>query len=160
MSQVRPNDPIILEDRIPVPVRVVLAAVGMFFLVVPAMDLWRGVWPLNVTTPFFGLLLFGALHGGAVLAGAGFLGPVKRWTVERDSLLIEFTAHRFARTWRKHRWDVVELEVETVATDDGEPTFRVRLDDRDGRHWRSPVIRTRTGADAYRAALAARLGVR
>ena len=44
--------PLIHDTPFPLPVRIVLCAVGVFIFVIAPYELWRGVWPLNGLTPF------------------------------------------------------------------------------------------------------------
>ena len=48
--------------------RAIFTVAGLFALIICPYELWRGVWPLNFTSPFFGFIMFGGMSVGAGLA--------------------------------------------------------------------------------------------
>jgi hypothetical protein len=60
---------------VPAVARWILAGAGLFALVITPWELWRGVWPLNATTPFFGFLIAGGMSIGAMTLYAGLVAP-------------------------------------------------------------------------------------
>lgn len=65
----------------PLPIRVILTIAGIFVIVIATWELWRGVWPLNITSPFFGFILAGAYAVGGPVTFAGIAAPATTWTV-------------------------------------------------------------------------------
>ena len=73
--------------------RIIFTCAGLFALFMPAYELWRGVWPLNITSPFFGFIILGGMTVGAGVTYAGLIAPSgalifgdQTITVERDFL--------------------------------------------------------------------------
>ncbi|MGB8816634.1 MAG: hypothetical protein WCC66_01800 [Rhizobiaceae bacterium] len=55
--------------------RAIFTIAGLFALVICPYELWRGVWPLNITTPFFGFIMLGGMSVGAAFVWAGLGSP-------------------------------------------------------------------------------------
>ena len=51
------TDKLVHDIYFPMALRVILGSIGAFFFCIAPYELWRGVWPLNVMSPFFGLLM-------------------------------------------------------------------------------------------------------
>lgn len=103
----------------PAAVRVILTLAGGFVLVVAPMGLWRGVWPINLTTPFFAVLLIGSMSVGFAFVAAGLLAPSGR--LHFAPRRIEVTrAYPWGQSTHIIRADEIEaFDVEEQATSDG-----------------------------------------
>lgn len=55
--------------------RAIMALVGIFAITITPHELWRGVWPLNATTPFFGALVLAGMTLGWSLLYSGLFAP-------------------------------------------------------------------------------------
>lgn len=55
--------------------RVIMTAGGLFALIMAPYELWRGVWPLNITSPFFGFIMLGGMSVGAGFLYGGLIAP-------------------------------------------------------------------------------------
>ena len=66
--------------------RLIITAAGAFAFFMAPYELWRGVWPLNITTPFFGFIMLGGMSVGATFLHAGLFAPSGR-LVFRDGVL-------------------------------------------------------------------------
>ena len=55
--------------------RVILTLAGLFALIIAPHELLRGVWPLNLLSPFFGIIMLGGMSVGAAFVWAGLAAP-------------------------------------------------------------------------------------
>lgn len=132
----------------PTSVRVVLTLAGAFVLVVAPMGLWRGVWPLNMTTPFFAALLIGSMTVGAAFVSGGLLTP---------SVKLRFGPGRI-EVDRSYPWgssvqviradEIEEFAVEEQATSDGPDEWYAVLRFASRPPIRSRPLGTRAAAEA------------
>ncbi|MCB1383338.1 MAG: hypothetical protein KDJ73_10515 [Notoacmeibacter sp.] len=159
-----PHHPIPAGDReftrlFPMPVRLLLAGTGAFCVVIAIKELWRAVWPLNALSPFFLVIILGAIFvGSAFMLGAAFTGET-RWTLGDGSLLLD-TKNLFGRRHIEiRRHDVVSLTVREIEWDSREPTWCVALTLGSGETFDTPDYGKRAMAEEKRAAIAAALGL-
>lgn len=152
--------PDVLEERLPAPLRVVFALGGLLALVAPTLELGRGLWPLNIATPFFLIIIVGAAQVGLPMLAAAAADVGTRWTIESHALRIEFLAIGFGQDWRLHyaQGATASLQVDDEAHESRRCRIVVR--NAEGRHWFSPPFETRAQAEAYLARVKARLGDR
>jgi len=59
---------------------------GLFCIVMPTWELYRGVWPLSVASPFFLFIILGAYAVGIPLVYAAIFSPAVRWIVRRGRI--------------------------------------------------------------------------
>ena len=69
--------------------RVIFTAVGLFALVICPYELWRGVWPLNLTSPFFGFNMLGGMSIGAAAIYAGLFTPAAVLKLQPGLIAVE-----------------------------------------------------------------------
>lgn len=55
--------------------RIIMTAGGLFAVIMAPYELWRGVWPLNITSPFFGFIMLGGMSVGAGVLYVGLIAP-------------------------------------------------------------------------------------
>ena len=55
--------------------RAIFTGAGLFALIICPYELWRGVWPLIFTSPFFGFIMLGGMKVGAGITYAGLFTP-------------------------------------------------------------------------------------
>jgi hypothetical protein len=55
--------------------RVIMTLAGAFAIVMVIWELWRGVWPLNIASPFFGFIILGGITVGGGFVWAGLVTP-------------------------------------------------------------------------------------
>lgn len=60
--------------------RVILTLAGLFALIIAPYELLRGVWPLNLLSPFFGIIMLGGMSVGAAFVWAGLAAPSSKLT--------------------------------------------------------------------------------
>lgn len=59
-------------------VRIIMTLAGAFVLCIAPYGLWRGVWPPNILSPFFGLIMCGGMAVGAGFLRGGLMEPSVR----------------------------------------------------------------------------------
>jgi hypothetical protein len=151
-----PADPQILTHRIPVPslLRWGLGAVAVFVIVVPAWELFRGVWPLNVTSPFFLFIILGALSIGIPLLIGVATGPSVLWTVRPGSIrIIQKRPLKRAQHDTFDAASVVTVETQERESMEGDNTWVVVMTVRDGRCFETRSFSTKDAADRFRLRL-------
>lgn len=128
-------------------VRIVLTLAGAFVLVVAPMGLWRGVWPLNVTTPFFAALLFGSMAVGAAFVSGGLLAPSVRLRFGPGRIEVD-RSYPWGSSGQVIRSDEIEeFAVEEQTTSDGPNEWYAVLRLRGRPPIRSRPLGTRAAAE-------------
>ena len=81
-SAIRPCDAPLMEPDgqtyiLPHPTfaRVIMIAGGLFALIMSPYELWGGVWPVSILTPFFGFIMLGGMSVGAAFLYGGLIAP-------------------------------------------------------------------------------------
>jgi hypothetical protein len=148
-----------LEHDVPFPLflRLMLGGMGLFLFIVPPMELWRGIWPLNLTTPIFGALVFAALSGAWMLIHTAAFSPATVLRFSRGILKVT-EARPFGMGQRTvMAADIAAISVELQPDSDGPNTYYVNIKVRDGSAYRSRIFDTvntaHAHADQFRAAL-------
>ena len=139
----------------PLPLRVMLVTVGVFTMSVPVWELWRGIWPLNLTTSFFALILAGAWTVGGALIFAGLFGQAVSWCVTPG--LIEINTRTLFRTqgFRYRPADIEDFAIMQIERDSGPDTWSVVMTARDGRRHETRSFENRTDAERLKDEIAA-----
>jgi hypothetical protein len=75
--------------------------------------LWRGVWPLNITSPFFGFIILGGMTVGAGVLYAGLISPSGKLVFENQTI----TAERHF-LWGKTRQVIRQVDIEHIETEE------------------------------------------
>jgi len=140
---------LVLTDRHGPGKRAVLVATGSAAVVLPVLDLWRGLWPPSIVSPFFAVIVFGAMAVGLVLIVAGVFGdstdmrllPDGRAVLERRNLV------------RRRRevlaaGEITGVTVTEHAWEGQRPTFSLRVTQAHGRPVSSQEVPTRAEAEA------------
>lgn len=140
----------LLRHRIPVPMalRIFLVVAGLFVIVIATTELYRGVWPANVTSPFFLFLILGAWLVGIPIAWAGLFGPATLWTVGPGRIVIE-RKRLFGRVRRDvlDRNDEFRFEIVEKEAMEGDPTWIVVLATPDARRFETGEFHSRAAAE-------------
>ncbi len=70
----------LVRREFPWPIRVGCVAAGAFAVVMPLWELGHGLWPLNIATPVFAVIIGGAGYVGIQFVRAGLSGWGDVWT--------------------------------------------------------------------------------
>jgi hypothetical protein len=138
-----------LHHDVPNPLfqRVLLSGAGLFALVVSPYELWRGVWPLNLTTPFFAIIMFGGMGVGAALLWAGMFSPGIDIRMDSENLIIESRTPFGAKREIIPAQSVTAIEIEVSPSSDGPDSYHAVILTRQGRKVASRPMGSRQAAD-------------
>ena len=142
-----------LAHHVPVPrfIRFLFVAVGTFILIMTPWELWRGVWPINLTSPFFALIILGAWAVGFPLALAGLLGRSVTWEIDTDSITINANNPFSKYTFHYGPANILALEVVEHSWMEGPNTWFVALSTSDGHKHQSREFEEQADAEAFKA---------
>jgi hypothetical protein len=119
--------PMKIQTAAPPWTRVVVIVLGLGVISLPAWELWRGVWPPNLFSPFFLLIILGACTVGVPAILGGLTGWADTWTIASGRIEIErrnpFTTRRLVFLPA----DIGAIEVVEHQAMEGENTFGVVL---------------------------------
>ncbi len=151
--QAIPGDRFELSSTLPASLRIGLGAVGTFIAFMIAKDLWRGLWPVSVVTPFFLLLFGGGLFIGLGLVVAMIWGPDENWVIAKG----RFTVTRSLRSFRSEKsYNTAEIhgvEVTTTTWDSGLDTYSLEITLTTSEILRSPGFKGKADAESARKLL-------
>jgi hypothetical protein len=99
--------------------RVILTLAGLFALFIAPYELWRGVWPPNLLSPFFGFIMFGGMSVGAAFVWAGLAAPSGSLVFHNGRLEVHQTFLRGTRSWVIKAAAIEAVEVEESISSDG-----------------------------------------
>ncbi len=80
---------IVVSQSIPLALRLVFGGVASVLIGVAIVELLPGIWPISIVTPFFGLILAGALAVLGSLLVTAILGPSDLWRIRPGEVQIE-----------------------------------------------------------------------
>ena len=104
---------------VPVAARWIFAAIGLIALVITPWEMWRGVWPLNALSPFFGFIMLGGMGLGAATLYAGLAAPSATLRFGEGSITVE-RRYLFGFTRQMLRKsDVAGIEIEEWENSEG-----------------------------------------
>ncbi len=127
--------------------RVFLAGAGATILVLSGRELWRGVWPANLLSLPFLLILLGAIGVGGAMILAGLFGLSLTWTIGRGRVEIEATTPFGRRRHSFSRADIAGFTLSEYEGDGGPSTWKVVMTTTAGQRFESRVFQGRTPAD-------------
>lgn len=102
--------PLVQRD-FPWPIRVGCVLAGAFAIVMPLWELGRGLWPLNVATPFFAVIVGGAGYVGLQFIRAGLSGWGDHWQYSPHTIVVQRRAWGRLTTTRLTTTNVAAVEV-------------------------------------------------
>jgi hypothetical protein len=139
--------------------RIILSVAGAFALVITPYELWRGVWPLNITSPFFGFIMVGGMTVGAAFLIGGLLAPTSRLVFAPGSVRV-FSVNVWGRWERVYlAADLEALAVDEQGSSDGPPDFYAVMRFRGGGAVASRPLGSRAAAERQLAEFEAALGL-
>ena len=121
------SEPLVLEQRLGIAPRVILGVFGLVPLLAP-YELHRGLWPITVVTPFFAIIVFGALSVSAAFLYAAIAGPEEHWRIDQSGIRIAQRALAFQREYFIPRDAALSLYVVEDDGTDGAPIFSIAID--------------------------------
>ena len=104
--------------------RVILTCLGLLVLAMPAYELLRGVWPLNLASPFFAVIMLGGTSIGAVFVWAGLALPSVKLVFQLGRLEVERRYLYGARSTIVMASDIEAIEVLESHSFDGPNGWR------------------------------------
>lgn len=78
------ENPLVLSEPWPRALSVGMIAIGVGVIVLTFSDLHRALWPVNLLTPLFAVMVGGACLVGFTLAAGGLQPRAKRWCFHDD----------------------------------------------------------------------------
>lgn len=102
--------------------RVFLVIAGAVVMGLTLHELYRGVWPLNITTPFFLAIVLGAFSVGIPMVLAGFTAPSAHWIVGPGRIVIELSTPFGKRSAAIRPGHVSNFELREIDWDSTSPT--------------------------------------
>ena len=130
--------------------RLFLGLAGLFCIVMPTWELYRGVWPLSVASPFFLFIIFGAYAVGIPLVYAAIFSPAVRWIVRRGRIDIVLRNPIFLRRHHVLPGDIASFSLRTIEWDSGGPTYTVVLTTVNGERFETRDFGTSKTAEMFR----------
>jgi hypothetical protein len=125
-----------------------LGGFGLAIALVALLELWRGVWPISVVTPFFGLLLgIGVCAGGGLMLGALF-GPDEEWSITPGRLTIRQSLRGTGTRLDFGPAQIASISVETHDWDSRPASYYLAIRLVTGKLLKSPEFGTKAKAQA------------
>ena len=143
----------------PLAIRFLVALVGIIALVLPATELWPGVWPFSWGSLFVGMIILGAAAVGGLAIMAAFRGRTEQLDISEHGVRQTCSGwpHRpVQRVFPQH--DVVGIKVRREFSTDDPDSYYVELLAADGSRLRTQDFSLREVAYEERGRIAAKLG--
>lgn len=144
---------------VPLPLiqRLILGGAGAFVLIVATLELHRGVWPVNIASPFFALLLVGSWSVGVPMLLVGVLGPAMHWLIEPGRIEVTLVNPFGRKRFLIGASQLVAIDIREVDWDSQPATFAVQLRTTDGKTYESRSFGSRAVAEGFRDRIRQRL---
>jgi hypothetical protein len=139
-----------LERRLPIPMRFVLGAAGLFCIVAPTFDLGRVFLQIGWWTPFVGVILIGAWAVGAIFLAAAIMGETQHWQFRDGELILSRKSLLKRSTETIRSVDVERTDIREVEWDSRANTFSVLLRLKSGKEFETPDYDTRDAAETMK----------
>ena len=143
-----------LERQLPLPMRFVLGALGLFCIIAPALDLGRAFLQIGWWMLFVGIIVLGAWVVGAIFLAAAVLGETQHWQFGNGELVLSRKSLLTRSIQTIRAGDVDRTEIRETEWDSRANTFSVVLRLRSGREYETPDYETRDAAEAMRTRIA------
>jgi hypothetical protein len=140
-----------LERQLPLPMRFVLGALGLFCILAPALDLGRAFLQIGWWTLFVGIIVIGAWVVGATFVAAAILGETQHWQFGNGELVLSRRSLLTSSIQTIRSNDVARTDIRVLEWDGNANTFSVVLHLKSGRRFETPDYATRAAAEAMRA---------
>lgn len=116
-----------IHRALPLGLRVLLIAFGVAAIGLPLWELGRGLWPLNIATPIFAVIIGGGATVGWFFILAGVRGEGQRWSFPPRTVVVHRSGWRSERETRLMAKDLVAVEVRRSDMSEGPDTWCVVL---------------------------------
>lgn len=155
------NDRDVLLHDVPFPMalRIVLCAVGVVIAVLVTYELGRGVWPLNLTSPFFAMIILGGWSVACAAFTAGMFTMPTLYEFRRGSLTVSKTWFRTPRRRTYVVADLAALTCRVQESSEGPDMHFVEISTRSGDVFKSRMFDTETTARKHEAEFRRALGM-
>jgi hypothetical protein len=146
------DQPLVLSEVWPRAFSVALVVIGFGVVALTLHDLGNALWPINILTPFFAVIVGGAVMVGLAFAAGGMQPRARHWTLHDDRIEVDLQpllgpSRRFVvRPGDVARARIVELDWESR-----EMTWSIEVELAGGRRIGTPEIGTRARAESVLA---------
>ena len=107
--------------------RLLLIVAGACVVGLPAWELGRGLWPPNIATPVFGIIIAGAAGIAWAMVGAALSGKGHAWAYPEGTVLVRMRGWRVHSALRLTAGNVAAVEVRKRVDMDGDDCWRVAI---------------------------------
>lgn len=107
--------------------RLLLIVAGACVAGLPAWELGRGLWPPNIATPVFGIIIAGAAGIAWAMVGAAPSGKGHAWAYPEGTVLVRMRGWRVHSALRLTAGNVAAVEVRKRVDMDGDDCWRVAI---------------------------------
>lgn len=101
----------LVRREFPWPIRVGCVLAGAFAIGMTLWELGRGLWPLNIASPFFAVIVGGACYVGVQFIRAGLSGWGDTWTYAPHAIVVQRRAWGRSTSTRLSATNVAAVEV-------------------------------------------------
>ena len=101
----------LVRREFPWPMRAAVVAFGALIVGLPVWELGRGLWPLSIATPVFGIIIAGAASIGIRMIGAGLSGWRDTWSYPPGAIVVKRRAWGRETATRLTHTNVAKVEV-------------------------------------------------
>lgn len=139
--------------------RYILGVFGLICIILPAWELRRAFYSINLTMPFFAIIVGGAWTIGFSMLRGALFAPARTWRFDGNRLIID-GKNPFGKT--SHSYSAADIgwtEIKTIAREDNPDAYCLILHPKLGKPLPAPEFNTRAKAEAYEAELRQRLGI-
>ena len=148
-----------IHDSAPIPLRVFLAAAGLFCIVVPTWEFRHAFQSFSLSTIFFGLILAGAYSVGVPIFVSAVFGDQKFWSFRNGRLHLRRVSPWRERTDIITGDDIARTEIRSINWDASEDTHAVVLHLKSGNRLETPGYGSLGKAGEVRAEILRRLDI-
>ncbi|MCX7303653.1 MAG: hypothetical protein NTV73_04825 [Hyphomicrobiales bacterium] len=130
--------------------RIAFVAIGLFVMGMPLWELGRGVWPPNVASLVFLVIIVGAWSIGLPLVVGGIFGSAASWTIGPGH--IEIVTRSPFRTKKRSfvPSDVSSFDVREIVAMEGDNTWGVTMVSTSGEGFDTRQFGSRKTAEEFR----------
>lgn len=101
----------LVRREFPWPIRVGCVLAGAFAIGMTLWELGRGLWPLNIASPFFAVIVGGACYVGVQFIRAGLSDWGDSWTYSAHTIVVQRRAWGRSTSTRLSATNVAAIEV-------------------------------------------------